>query len=36
MFPLTDSDGKAITEDYAKLRMRWEPIVEVDPDQGRL
>ena len=34
MFPLADSDGKAITEDYAKLRMRWEPIVEVTQIKG--
>jgi hypothetical protein len=34
MFPLTDSDGKAITEEYAKLRLRWEPIVEVTQIKG--
>jgi len=34
MFPLTDSDGKAITPEYAKLRMRWEPIVEATQIKG--
>ena len=34
MFPLADSDGKAITADYAKLRMRWEPVVEVTQIKG--
>jgi hypothetical protein len=34
MFPLADSDGKIIDEDYAKLRMRWEPVVEVTQIKG--
>jgi len=34
MFPLVDSKGKAITTDYAKLRMRWEPIVEMTQIKG--
>ncbi len=34
MFPLADSDGKAITAEYAKLRMRWEPVVEVTQIKG--
>ena len=34
MFPLSDSDGKAVTADYAKLRMRWEPVVEVTQIKG--
>ncbi len=34
MFSLADSDGKAITEEYAALRMRWEPIVEMTQIKG--
>jgi hypothetical protein len=34
MFPLADSDGKIIDEDHAKLRMRWEPVVEVTQIKG--
>jgi Protein of unknown function (DUF3604) len=34
MFPLMDSEGKMITAQYAKLRMRWEPIVEVTQIKG--
>ena len=34
MFPLVDSDGKAVDADYAKLRMRWEPIIEVTQIKG--
>ena len=34
MFSLTDSDGKAVTKEYAALRMRWEPIVEMTQIKG--
>ena len=34
MFSLADSDGKAITPEYATLRMRWEPVVEVTQIKG--
>lgn len=34
MFPIQDSNGKAVNADYAKLRMRWEPVVEVTQIKG--
>jgi hypothetical protein len=34
MFPLQDSKGELIDSDYAKLRMRWEPVVEVTQIKG--
>ena len=34
MFALTDSDGEAITADYARLRARWEPLTEVTQFKG--
>lgn len=34
MFPLQDSKGGLIDSDYAKLRMRWEPVVEVTQIKG--
>jgi hypothetical protein len=34
MFPLVDSDGNAVDAEYAKLRMRWEPIVEMTQIKG--
>lgn len=34
MFSLTDSDGEAITADYARLRARWEPLLEVTQFKG--
>lgn len=34
MFPLVDSDGNGVDADYAKLRMRWEPIVEMTQIKG--
>ncbi len=34
MFPLVDSDGNGVDTDYAKLRMRWEPIVEMTQIKG--
>ncbi len=34
MFETTDSEGRAITADYASRRMRWEPVVEVTQYKG--
>jgi hypothetical protein len=34
MFPLVDSKGKAVTAEYAALRMRWEPVVEMTQIKG--
>ena len=34
MFAETDSNGKAISPDYASERMRWEPIVEMTQIKG--
>jgi hypothetical protein len=34
MFPIVDSDGKGVTADWAKLRMRWEPVVEMTQIKG--
>jgi hypothetical protein len=34
MFALTDSDGKAITPEYAKMRATWEPLVEITQSKG--
>ena len=34
MFPLVDSDGNAVDAEYAKLRMRWEPVVEMTQIKG--
>ncbi len=34
MFPTTDSDGKPLTAQYARTRMRWEPLVEVTQIKG--
>ncbi len=34
MFPLQDNEGNLINEDYSKLRMRWEPVVEVTQIKG--
>ncbi|TKB46448.1 DUF3604 domain-containing protein [Thalassotalea mangrovi] len=34
MFPLTDSTGAPIDADYARTRMRWEPVVEVTQIKG--
>ena len=34
MFPLADSYGDTITADYAKTRMRWEPVVETTQIKG--
>ena len=29
MFDMVDSDGRPISAEYARTRMRWEPLVEV-------
>jgi hypothetical protein len=34
MFPLVNSDGEGVDQAYSKLRMRWEPIVEVTQIKG--
>ena len=34
MFPLVDSDGRGVNPEYAKLRMRWEPVVEMTQIKG--
>jgi hypothetical protein len=34
MFPTQDSEGKPITAEYARTRMRWEPVVEVTQIKG--
>ncbi len=34
MFPIVQSDGKAVDADWAKLRMRWEPVVEMTQIKG--
>jgi hypothetical protein len=34
MFPLVDSDGRGVNPEYARLRMRWEPVVEMTQIKG--
>jgi hypothetical protein len=34
MFPTEDSEGKPITAEYARTRMKWEPVVEVTQIKG--
>jgi hypothetical protein len=34
MFPLQDSFGKSISKEYAKTRMKWEPLVEMTQIKG--
>ena len=34
MFPLVDSNGEGVDQEYSKLRMRWEPIVEMTQIKG--
>ena len=34
MFPLVNSDKEAVDAEYAKLRMRWEPVVEMTQIKG--
>ena len=34
MFDEVDSEGRPITAEYARMRMRWEPVVEVTKIKG--
>jgi hypothetical protein len=34
MFALTDSEGRAITPEYARMRAAWEPLVEITQSKG--
>lgn len=34
MFDLVDSEGRPITADYARTRMRWEPVMEITQTKG--
>ena len=34
MFDMVDSDGRPISADYARERMRWEPVMEVTQVKG--
>jgi hypothetical protein len=34
MFPLKDSEGEPITADYARSRMKWEPVAEMTQIKG--
>ncbi|WP_394174707.1 DUF3604 domain-containing protein [Thalassotalea litorea] len=34
MFQNVDSDGNAITKEYAKTRIRWEPVIEITQIKG--
>ncbi len=34
MFPTEDSEGKPITAEYARTRMKWEPVVEITQIKG--
>jgi hypothetical protein len=34
MFPLVDSDGRGVNPEYARLRMRWEPVIEMTQIKG--
>jgi hypothetical protein len=34
MFDRVDSDGRPITAEYARTRMRWEPVVEMTQAKG--
>ena len=34
MFDAVDSEGRPITAEYARMRMRWEPVVEVTQIKG--
>ena len=34
MFDQVDSEGRPITAEYARMRMRWEPVVEVTQIKG--
>ena len=34
MFALVDDEGRSLTQDYAKTRSRWEPLLEVTQIKG--
>jgi hypothetical protein len=34
MFDMVDSDGRTITAEYARTRIRWEPVVEMTQVKG--
>ena len=34
MFDMVDSDGRPITAEYARTRIRWEPVIEVTQVKG--
>jgi hypothetical protein len=34
MFDRVDSDGKPLTADYARERIRWEPVMEISQTKG--
>jgi hypothetical protein len=34
MFDMVDSEGRTITAEYARMRIRWEPIMEVTQAKG--
>jgi hypothetical protein len=34
MFDMVDSSGRSITAEYARMRLRWEPVVEVTQVKG--
>ncbi len=34
MFGVVDSDGRPLTAEYARIRSRWEPIVEITQTKG--
>jgi len=34
MFPENDSEGRPITAEYARTRMKWEPVIEVTQIKG--
>jgi hypothetical protein len=34
MFDQVDSEGRPITADYARMRMKWEPVIEVTQIKG--
>jgi hypothetical protein len=34
MFDMVDSSGRSITAEYARMRMRWEPVMEVTQVKG--
>ncbi len=34
MFDMVDSDGRPLSAEYARMRMRWEPVMEVTQNKG--